>query len=500
MLAGNLADPGPAGAPSAGLPRPDGRPRPRRGRVSAQVTDVHRPVTRAPFLRALALLPLAFATACVGAKPKPPEPGLGPAAVPASAPSPGPAADSLRILLMTFGPGQAVWEHFGHTALWVHDPARGTDQAYNYGMFTFQQSHFWRRFIEGKMLYWMQGFDASAFADLYVREDRSVWVQELALTPAQREALREFLVWNERPENRFYPYDYYRDGCATRVRDALDRVLGGRIYAQTRRVPSGSTYRSHSLELVEDAPLAYTGMLLGLAQPTDRPISLWEEMFLPLKLRETLRRVMVPAPDGRMLPLIASERTIYASSRPDEPHTPPERTWAYFLIGLALGLVLVGLGEAARGGRRSDGRAARAARAALGLLGGSWALVSGLFGLLLIFLWALTAHVTSQNNENVLQFNALALALVVLLPAALSGAHWATRPARLLAVIVAGLSVLGLLLKATPWFFQVNAGILALAVPANLALAAALWRATQPRATAQAAQERARIAPKKATK
>ena len=72
---------------------------------------------------------LALATGCVGAKPKPPEPGLGPAPVAATVPSPGPTADSLRIFLMTFGPGQAVWEHFGHTALWVHDPTRHTDQA-----------------------------------------------------------------------------------------------------------------------------------------------------------------------------------------------------------------------------------------------------------------------------------------------------------------------------------------------------------------------------------
>ena len=438
---------------------------------------------RACGARLLVLGAVALGTACVGAKPKPPEPGLGPAPVPATAPSPGPTADSLRIFLMTFGPGQAVWEHFGHTALWVHDPAHHSEQAYNYGMFTFRQANFWRRFIEGKMLYWVEGFDASLFANLYVREDRSVWVQELALTPAQREALREFLVWNEQPDNRYYPYDYYRDGCATRVRDALDRVLGGQIYAQTSRLPSGSTYRSHSLELVEDAPPAYTGLLLGLAQPTDRPISLWEELFLPLKLQETLRRVTVRAADGHTVPLVASERALYTSTRPIEPSDPPERTWKYLLIGVMLGLALVALAEGARSGY-PVGRARRWARAGLALVGGAWTLGSGLFGLLLVFLWALTAHVTSQNNENVLQFDPLALALAVLLPAALYGAGRTARPARWLAAVIAGLSVVGLLLKATPWFFQVNAGILALALPANLALAWALWRGTGARSAA----------------
>lgn len=428
-----------------------------------------------PLASALAVLLLA---GCVGAQPKPPEPGLGPPAVAATAPSPGPAADSLRIYLMTFGPGSDVWEHFGHTALWVHDPARGTDQAYNYGMFDFNQAHFFRRFIAGKMLYWMQGFDASLFANAYIQENRSVWLQELALTPAQREALRAFLVWNERPENRFYPYDYYRDGCATRVRDALDLVLGGAIRRQTERLPSGSTYRSHSLKLVEDDPWAYTGLLLGLARPTDRPISLWEEMFLPLKLQSTLRRVTVPAPDGRMVPLVASERTVYQSTRPSEPGNPPERTWKYALFGLAIGALLAGLAEAARRAGRRRTAAARVARAAFAVVGGSWTFVEGLLGVLLVFLWAFTAHVTSQDNENVLQLDVLALALVVLLPAAAHGARWAARPARLLAAAIAALSLLGLLLKATPWFWQVNGGIIALALPANLGLAWAVWRAS----------------------
>ncbi len=443
-------------------------------------------------------LGIAALAGCVGATPKPAEPGLGPAGVAPTVPSPGPAADSLRIYLMTFGPGSDVWEKFGHSAIWVHDPVRGTDQAYNYGMFDFSQAHFFRRFLQGEMLYWMQGFDATLFADLYVREDRSVWVQELALTPAQREALREFLVWNERPGHRFYRYDYYRDGCATRVRDALDRVLGGRIYAETDTVPSGTTYRSHSLQLVEDDPWVYTGLLLGLAQPTDRPISVWEEMFLPLKLRDSIRRVRVRAPDGHLIPLVASERTYYASTRPPEPTRPPERTWMYLLIGLLIGGALALFGELVRRGRMgtpgdvaaaeppSDAaraapgalpRGARAARLALALGGVAWTLLTGVLGLVLVLLWAVTAHVTSYRNENVLQFDALALALVALLPAALYGARWTVRPARLIALLVAALSVLGLLLKATPWFFQVNGPILALAVPANLGLAWAVWRA-----------------------
>ena len=78
------------------------------------------------------------------------------------------------------------------------------------------------------------------------------------------------------PENRDYRYDYYRDNCSTRVRDALDRVLGGDPRADWGG-PTGTTYRSHTRRLTtEDLPL-YTGLEDGLGEPVDRPIDEWEE-------------------------------------------------------------------------------------------------------------------------------------------------------------------------------------------------------------------------------
>ena len=147
------------------------------------------------------------------------------------------------------GVGTRVWERFGHNAILVDDRQRGTRTAYNYGLFDFRQEDFLLRFIQGRMWYWMQGLDADAMVRSYVRDNRSVWVQELDLSPEERLALRDFLVWNERPENRHYRYDYYRDNCSTRVRDALDRVLNGRLRARTDSVATGTTYRFHTKRL-----------------------------------------------------------------------------------------------------------------------------------------------------------------------------------------------------------------------------------------------------------
>jgi Domain of unknown function (DUF4105) len=374
----------------------------------------------------------------------------------------------LRVYLMTMGPGKYVWERFGHNAIWIHDPVRGTDQTYNYGLFDFGQQNFLLRFIQGRMWYWMQGFPAQSYVESYRRVNRSVWVQELEIAPRARRELQAFLEWNERPENRFYHYDYYRDNCSTRVRDALDHALGGRIREHTSRLPTGRTYRFHTLRLTANDPPIYTGLLLALGQPVDRPISAWEEMFLPLAMRVHLRNLTVPGPDGRAVPLVRSERTLFQSSEAPPPPEPPAWLSGYFGTGLVIGGLAFGLALAAP--------SSRLARFGFLAVAWIWLLLSGTAGLIVAGLWGLTNHSAAYRNENILQADLLALALLWPVTRLVFGSQSAARPAVLLATVVLALSLLGILLKLLPYFYQVNGGIVALALPAHAGMAAAIWQ------------------------
>jgi hypothetical protein len=360
------------------------------------------------------------------------------------------------------GPGRRVWERFGHNAIWIHDPARGTDQAYNYGLFDFGQHNFLLRFIQGRMWYWMQGFPAQSYVELYRKANRSVWVQELDIPLEGRKQLQRFLEWNERPENRFYHYDYYLDNCSTRVRDAIDRALGGRIRQLTNYLPTGRTYRFHTQRLTSNDPPIYTGLLIALGHPVDQPISAWEEMFLPLALREHLRRITVTGPGGVQQPLVKSERTLVESTETPPADRPPRWVPAYLTLGSLIGGGSIGLSRAARTSRQ--------ARAGFGVLVGGWSLLTGILGILLLGLWGFTDHMAAYRNENVLQFTPLALPLVWLVPRLLRSGRSATGTLRL-AIAIAILSVLGLVLKLLPGFHQVNGQIIALALPAQLGLA-----------------------------
>jgi hypothetical protein len=374
----------------------------------------------------------------------------------------------LTVYLMTMGPGKQVWERFGHNAIWIHDPARGTDQAYNYGLFDFRQHNFLLRFIQGRMWYWMQGFPAQSYVESYRRANRSVWVQELEIPMEKRRELQAFLEWNEQPEHRFYHYDYYRDNCSTRVRDALDRALGGRLRQRTEKVNTGRTYRFHTLRLTANDPLVFTGLLLGLGHPVDRPISAWQEMFLPLAMREWVRTITVTAPDGREFPLVRSERTLFQSTEPTPPAEPPRWLLMYLLGGVVIGALAFGSSGTIR--KNSAGKWVFL------LVTWTWSLAGGIAGLVLTGLWTFTDHMAAYENENVLQVDLLSLVLIWLVARAVFGSSASIRPALRFATLIVGLSLLGLILKLFPQFYQVNGDVIALALPAHAGIAAALYR------------------------
>lgn len=392
-------------------------------------------------------------------------------AAPAAAQQPG---DHLTVYLLTMGTGDQVWEKYGHNAIWIQDAAAGSDWVYNYGVFDFDSPGYWGRFVRGDWLYQLAVSDIVQTLAQYRYLNRTVVAQELALSGPQKLELQRFLEWNYLPENREYLYDYFLDNCSTRIRDAIDRVLGGTIREATGAVPTETTFRWHSRRLMAGSPVVYTALNAGLGPAADRPITAWEEMFLPEKLQERVREVSVAGEGGAPRPLVAGERVLHeAVGRAPDRQAPPQWIPIYLAIGVLLAALLAGLGWAAA---RS-----RAAGAAFVLLGTGWMLLVGIGGLLLVALWALTNHTVAHRNENLFQFAPLALALVVLLPAGVLGARWASRPARIVGLLVGGLAVLGMLVQVFPGFDQVNGEIIALMLPPNLAVAWVLARLDERR-------------------
>jgi len=381
-----------------------------------------------------------------------------------------PALAQTKVYLITIGPGEEAYEKFGHNMLWIHDPVHHYDPAYNWGIFSFDEG-FIGRFLQGRLMYWMDAWDANKVLEEYKKSDRSIWIQELNLSEDRAQLLLERCEVNRQPQFSRYKYDYYRDNCSTRVRDMLDGVLQGQIKGQLKDLPTGTTYRWHTRRLTQDAWWLYLGLDYAMGHPIDHPISAWEECFLPVKMMERLEGMKIRNEAGEEVPLVLNRRTDYQSKTLVERATPPG--WGAILIFMAVG---VGLGLALVMLARGKAKWSRIGFVVLVVV---WTLLSGFAGLFSTYTWFFTDHVVTRYNENWLQLNPLAILLVIMAPAALAGKKWG---ARYVAVVVAGFSVIGLVGKALPWWmYQVNWDIIALALPANLGLAWAVWMISQRR-------------------
>ncbi|OOG44891.1 hypothetical protein B0E52_07030 [Rhodanobacter sp. C06] len=369
---------------------------------------------------------------------------------------------NLEVSLVTYGPGDIYWERFGHDAIELRDAVSGEAVNFNYGVFDFNEKNFFLNFARGRMHYLMDAEPTGEEESYYVDVGRSITRQRLALTPEQAGALRDFLFWNLRPENAGYNYDYYIDNCTTRVRDALDKALGGVLKARLATQPGGMSYRQQTDRLMSAQPWLMLLLDLGLGPYADQPMSAWSESFLPYELQANLRGIRVPDGHGGSQPLVQDEQLLSPNRLPVPPGQAPDLRLPLGAAGLAFALLLV----------------ATARRVPLihALLATLYLVVAGLVGLLLLMLWTLTSHHAAWYNANLLLFSPLAFLLL--------RASWRARrglaPGRFAnTVLILQLAavLIAVLLHLLPGTVQQNQPWLLFALPVWLALA---WRLRQP--------------------
>ena len=368
--------------------------------------------------------------------------------------------EDLRITLITFGPGSDVASMFGHSALYVADSAKLEGRVYNYGMFSFDNTLL-VRYALGKLTFWLGESGLERTLRIYQAQGREIVMQDIVLEPAERAAFAAYLAWNALPENRGYLYDHFLDNCATRPRDVIDGFTGGAL----RRVsahPARMSLRDHVRRYTAPHPAVSLLFDFLLNADVERPITGWDEAFLPAELAADVVAAGIATPPR----IIAS-----AVDRPAIAEAPPRLGPSMFLVGsltAALGVLLAALARRGRGWLRLFG----AHQLVVGM-------VVGLPGLVLALLWAITEHRAAYANENLLLANPLTLVV------ALAGAALLVRPSArtqlILEVLWLSLAITGIfavVLKVLPLFEQDNGPLVALLLPINLggALAAVVLR------------------------
>lgn len=316
-------------------------------------------------------------------------------------------SDSARVSLISILPGDDLYSLFGHSALRVRDPVSGIDVSYNFGTFDFGDSpfamaEFVTKFTYGDLRYSLTRQDAGPTITWYWQEmGRPAVEQTLALEPAEARELFRRLEINALPENRYYPYDFFFDNCATRLVDVLEAVLGGSLSFQAP--PPGRSFRRLLDPFLTANPWVDFGMDLGLGSPADRPATAREATFLPRHLMEYVATGTVDRGDGRPHPLVRGTEALTGPT--DAAWTPASVLPWPALLGWAL--LAAGLGLTildTRSGRDSH-------RGLDTLLFG----VLGLAGLAIVFLWFISLHTVTKMNLNLFWALPTHLALAVAL-------------------------------------------------------------------------------------
>ncbi|MBI2376555.1 MAG: DUF4105 domain-containing protein [Deltaproteobacteria bacterium] len=241
-----------------------------------------------------------------------------------------------KIEVITVGAGDDLFSHFGHAAVCIHEPGEPSSACYNYGTADFSTPiPLTYRFLRGEAEFWVSVHPRSLMIETFRREDRSIYSQTLRLPDPDARKLAELLRASTAPDMRRYLYHHFRDNCTTRIRDALDTSLGGRLKAETSTVVLDVTFRDYAREgFVGILPLQIlTELILG--RPADARMSEWDAMFLPRDFQKSL--------SPRAPPVV-----IYSRKGPALAGNPRAGSWALALTGLGLGLLALSGSRALR--------------------------------------------------------------------------------------------------------------------------------------------------------
>ncbi len=288
-------------------------------------------------------------------------------------------SSGLRISLLTCGPGDEIYEQFGHTAIRVVDTLSRTDIVYNYGTFGFEED-FEIKFMRGKLLYYVSRESFNGFISGYAPYERSVEEHVLQMTAEEKQSVQDYLVWNAKEENRYYKYDFFFDNCATRIRDIFPNALGDKFkFGYTLPEGQNLTFRDIMNQYFYVVHFERVGCNILLGSRIDKVMTNEDVMFLPDFLRDGVAGATVNNKSFvKESNLLSTQRVRQAG-----PNYP--------LIVFSIAALLTILGVTV---------------SKLKFLGNLMSFltlfITGLLGVLMLVMWFWTDHQGCENNFNVL--------------------------------------------------------------------------------------------------
>ncbi|WP_373519829.1 DUF4105 domain-containing protein [Pricia sp.] len=329
-----------------------------------------------------------------------------------------------KISVLTAGSGSELYSSFGHTAIRVQDPTLGIDAVYNYGTFDFTTPNFYTKFARGKLNYTLARQRFPYFLLGYEQEKRWIKEQVLDLTLDQRKSLFQFLETNYLPENRDYTYDFFYNNCATKIWDVLKEVYGDKLTLDENYLSELYTHRQLIHQNVPINSWSGFGIDLALGSVIDDIATPKEHMFLP----EYVMKQMGQAQLGTK-PLASKPNVVLDYAPVDNP-LPFFLSPTFWLSVFLVTVLILTYSDFKSNTRRR-------------WLDFILFFVTGLAGMVIVFLWFFTDHTATAGNFNILWAFPLNL-ILAFIAAQKRGPNWVAKYVLLLLVLLALTPVLWL--------------------------------------------------------
>ncbi|MCI2228405.1 DUF4105 domain-containing protein [Polaribacter sp. MSW13] len=291
-----------------------------------------------------------------------------------------------EISIVTAGPGEELYESFGHSAIRIKDPVLNLDLIYNYGMFDFNQPNFYTNFAKGNMIYSLARYDFKYFLASYKRDKRWLKQQVLNLTQQERQAYFIFLERNALPQNKNYQYDPYFDNCATKLRDITKDILGDKVVFNDETLEKKLTFRQLTNHEINWNSWGTFGLNIIAGTKLDQIATSNEYMYLPDYIYSAFKNATVYI-KNQPTKLVKRE-DVLLNFKEKEPKVSAFSPLLIFSV-LALLVIFITYKDYKKNKRTK-------------WLDFTLFFITGLIGAILVFLWFFSSHSTAPNNFNLL--------------------------------------------------------------------------------------------------
>lgn len=292
-----------------------------------------------------------------------------------------------KISMLTCGPGKPLYAAFGHTALFVSDPANEIDQVFNFGTFDVNTPNFYFKFLTGRLKYALTVSDLNTFIREYQTENRWVYEQELVLPSEKKQALYDSLVLLMQPENRYYIYDFFKKNCSTLAIDIVLAFSAKEATIDSLKKPLDKTFRQALERYIAGREWLQLGINMMLGPYADQKMSKLQSTYLPENLMYVLGQTNIA---GTPVPILAN------GFQPPERKNPDLPTIIFWVFALILVFEALWAQSSMRVTNRID----------VVLFS-----LAGILGLLFSFLWIWSDHLSLHFNLNLFWANPVGLLL-----------------------------------------------------------------------------------------